>query len=225
MHSCHWNSAVRSAALALLAGPLLACASSNLVVNGSFDDRTDPLTGWKFKYDPSQDKNAGWYVDNDKHVSVVADGAQKSVLALWGDIAILQVPGQGTKVDSAPIAVDMKHHYRFTVHARTTGPGSRILLEGYGWRPGIKPHANPTLNELRKCYKFSLLYFGDAQEGSRSAVGPAWKRASMTFPDRTKSQLQEDLLNKVTFVVIHIVAIDGSEGYLYVDDVSLEKAD
>jgi hypothetical protein len=208
--------------LLALAGP--ARAATNLVVNGSFDDRESRLKGWKYRYDPNEDKNAGWYVNNHDHVAVVeSDGAQRNVLTLWGDYAILQVPGQGTKVDSDPIPFDPKAKYRFSCRARTSGPNCRILLEGYKWRPGVKPHPGPGPSELRKCYKFSQLYFGGEKSGSRGGVSAAWTTDSSTFPEHTGRPLQEDMLKEVDFVIVHIVAIDGSEGYLYVDDVKLEK--
>jgi hypothetical protein len=208
---------------AVVAAPI-AHAGSNLVVNGSFDDKENRLKGWKYKYDPNEDKNAGWYVNNHDHVSVVEnDNGQRNVLGLWGDYAILQVPGQGTKVDSAPIPFDAKATYRFSCKARSTGPNCRILLEGYKWRPGIKPHPNPAHNELRKCYKFSQLYFGEEKAGSRGGVGPAWTTDSVTFPEHTGKKLQEQYVNETDFVIVHIIAIDGSEGYLYVDDVKIEK--
>jgi hypothetical protein len=217
----------KSAGFALLAlaviglAPLAGLAGDNLVVNGSFDNPTNALQGWKTKYDlPGE----SWYAENDKHVSVVEhDGSQKKVLALWGDVAILQVPGQGTQADSDPIPYTPGSHYHFSALARSTGPNCRILVEGYRWRPGIKPHPQPALHELRKCYRFSQLYYGEEQTGTKGAVGPNWKRASTTFPEKKTTKLQQSMLDAIQFLVVHIIAIDGSEGYLYVDDVKIEK--
>ena len=135
------------ASLLLLSVPA-APAADNLVVNGSFDYAGDSLHGWKYKYDlPGE----SWYFDNHKHVSVVdRDGPQNKVLALWGDLNILQTTGQGTKVDSDPIAVKPGSRYRFSAKARSSGPNCRVMLEGYRWRPGIKPHDHPALFELRR---------------------------------------------------------------------------
>jgi len=201
--------------------PLAGRAGENLVVNGSFDNPTNALQGWKTKYDlPGE----SWYAENDKHVSVVEhDGSQKKVLALWGDYAILQVPGQGTQADSDPIPYTPGSHYRFSALARSTGPNSRILVEGYRWRPGIKPHPQPALHELRKCYRFGQLYYGEEQSVPKSAAGPAWQRAASTFPEKKTTKLQQSMLDQIQFLVVHIVAIGGNEGDLFVDDVRLEK--
>jgi hypothetical protein len=199
-----------------------AHGASNLVVNGSFDHPDDPLYGWRYKYDR---EGESWYFNNHEHVKVVEEFAgRKKVLALWGDYAILQVPGQGTKVDSLPIPVEKGARYRLTVTARTTGPSSRILAEGYQWRPGIKPHPNPEWHELRKCYKSELIYFGKDEGGTMSSPSRSnWETASVLFPPASPTPLAKNILAKMEFVVIHIIAIGGSEGTLYVDEVRLEK--
>jgi hypothetical protein len=213
---------VRAVLVAAALWPAAAAwAGSNLVVNGSFDVPQDPLRGWRTRYElPGE----SWYAANYQHVSVVdKEGPQRKVLALWGDYAVLQVPGQGTKVDSAPIPISPGGRYRFSARARSTGPDCRIMIEAYQWKPGIKPHPNPAHHELRLCYKFSPLYYGAEEGGTSGGVGPAWKHASMTFPDSNPQPLQKTMLDKIRFLVVHIVAIKGSEGYLYVDDVSVER--
>ncbi len=199
-----------------------AFGASNLVVNGSFDDPDHPLRGWRYKYDR---EGESWYLSNHERVQVVDEYAgRKKVLALYGDRTILFDTGQGTKVDSAPIPIEKGARYKLTVTARTTGPSSRILAEGYQWRPGIKPHPNPEWHELRKCFKSELVYFGKEKGGSMSTPSKtAWQTASAFFPPENPSPLAQNLLSKMEFVVIHIVAIGGTEGTLYVDDVQLEK--
>jgi hypothetical protein len=199
-------------------------ALSNLVVNGSFDDDRGELYAWKYKYDPAEDKNVGWYTNNHVNVSVVdQEGSQHKVLSLWGDLAILQVPGQGTKVDSDPVPVKPGGQYRFSCLARSTGPDSRIMVEGYKWVPGIKPHDHPKLSELRRCYKFNQLYFGPVQAGYFGGVGRQWQRAEVKIPEKVNSDFQRQALDEIKFLVVHMVAIGGSEGNLYVDEVKIEK--
>lgn len=193
----------------------------NLVLNGAFDDPEDPLKGWQTRFDlPGE----SWYKDNHRRVSIVErEGPQKDVLALWGDEAILNAPGQGTKVESAPIPVSPGGRYRLTVKARSTGPDCRILVEGYKWKPGIRPHDTPRLYELRKCYRSQQVFFGTRQGGTSGGVGRSWQKASVTFPDPEASPAARELFDQVEFLVVHVVAIKGSEGYLYVDDVVLER--
>jgi len=199
-------------------------AFSNLVVNGSFDDARGDLYAWKYKYDPAEDKNVGWYTNNHVNVSVVdQEGAQRKVLSLWGDYAILQAPGQGTKVDGDPIPVKPGGKYRFSALARSTGPDSRIMVEGYKWVPGIKPHDAPKLNELRRCYRSNQLYYGPVQAGYFGGVGRQWARAKVMVPEKVNGKPKAELPEEVRFLVVHIVAIGGSEGNLYVDEVKVEK--
>jgi hypothetical protein len=196
-------------------------AASNLVVNGSFDRPGDPLSGWRYKYELDGDS---WYFDNHKYVKVVDREDQRSnVLSLWGNYELLQVPGQGVKVDSKPIPVKPGKRYRVSCQAKSTGPDCRILVEAYRWNPGIKPHPDPEHWELRRCYKFSQLYFGAKEEGTMGGVGRAWKRASQVIPETKVSAMAKEHLDRIQFYVIHIVAIGGSEGNLFVDDVAIEE--
>lgn len=200
--------------------------SANLMANGTFDNGLD---GWKSKYDKPGES---WYFDNAANVTVIpADGGQKNVLQLR---VKPQVAGtQGTKVDSQPVAIDPKGKYRLTLKARADGCDCRILFEGYKWKPGIKPHANPEISELRRCYKFEQVFFNGRNGGDFGGVKKAWSTGTTSFPKDDMTKLGHEMYDQVKFVVLHVVAI-GSQGgdfyasnqsdwILYLDDVKLEK--
>jgi hypothetical protein len=145
------------------------------------------------------------------------------VLSLFGTQDMVAGTGQGTKVDSFPVEVKPGGRYRLTLSARSTGPGARILVEGYQWRPGVKPHPHPDISEIRKRYRSPLVYFGGQKGGTYAAVTKNWQTASVTFPDEKPSDLAADKFAKMEFLVVHIIAIQGSEGTLSIDDVKLEQ--
>lgn len=209
----------------VLGWAVAAGAATNLLVNGSFDSTNNPFEAWKTVYDlPGE----SWYFGNHKHVSAKenVDG-RKHVASLWGDYSLLQVPGQGVKIDSRPIPVKNVPacQFRLSCYARSTGPSCRILVEGYKWRPGIKPHDEPPLYELRPCYKFSQVYFGKQEAGTMAQPTRQWQRGETVFPDPalTKSNESRENLGLIRFLVVHIIAIGGSDGELFVDDVRLEQ--
>ncbi len=207
-------------AAVLLLSARLAAAATNLVVNGSFDNPADPLSAWQTVY---TNKGESWYKDNPQFLTVVPhDGTRTSVLRMHGTDAVLNVPGQGVKVDSRPIPLTLDGRYKFSARARGTGPCCRILLEGYYWRKGVTPHDNPTLYELQKCYKFTQLFFGKEQSGEMSPVPAQWAEASQVFPEPTHSDIAKRCQAEVRFVVIHVVAIGGHDGDLFVDDFRIE---
>ena len=208
-------------AIALLLFARLASAATNLVINGSFDDPADPLSAWQTVY---TNKGESWYNDNPQFLKVLPqDGTHTSVLRIHGTDAILNVPGQGVKVDSRPIPLTLANGpYRFSAWARGTGPNCRILLEGYYWRKGVKPHDNPTIYELQKCYKFTQLFFGKDQTGEVSPVPAQWTEASQVFPEPPRSDIAKRCQGQVQFVVIHAVAIAGHAGDLFADDFRIE---
>ena len=207
------------AASALLFPGIVFAASDNLLANGSFDNAAAPLANWRITYDlPGE----GQYIGNEKLVSVVPmESGRKQVLRF--EVSAKVAGWQGVKTDSAPVPIEPNGKYRFSAAAKTTGPNCRIMLEGYKWRPGIKPHANPELSELRRMYKFAQLYYGGAKGGDFGNVGRSWSTASMTLPDTKMTDLAKEKYNEVKFLVAHIVGIGGGGGVLYVDDVKIEK--
>ena len=198
-----------------------AQGASNLVTNGSFDDPANNLAAWRYRYDRPGES---WYFENHTFVSVVDnDNGRSKVLRLHGTDAVLNVPGQGVQVDSKPIPATLKGTYRFSAWARGTGPGCRMLVEGYKWRKEIAPHPDPDIWELRKCYRFSQIYFGKQVSGEIASVGATWQKGTTVLGEEKPSPLAKDKLAEIQFLVVHIVAIAGSAGDLFVDDVRLEK--
>lgn len=220
------RSALPSALLALL--PTLALAGSNLVVNGSFDSTNGPLYGWTYNYEYTGN---ALYAGNHNHLCVTNDGSRKNVLVFTGDKALLSDPGPGIKVDSAPIPYEPGAKYKLTVSTRTTGANARIFVEGYYWLPGVKPHSDPELKELRKCFKFDLVHFSTDKTGPYSNPNATWSTDSIIFPRANPSELAQGALKKVKFLVVHIIAISGTtdsggagiKNSLFVDDVVVEK--
>ncbi len=219
-------------AIIIITGCLLTASAgwtgSNLVVNGHFNDTNEFLHGWKYNY---EDTGNTLLAANHTYVSVTNEGSKAHVLALRANDEL--IGNQGVQVDSDPIPVAPGGRYTLTVSAKTTWPDCRILVEGYHWRPGVKPHANPKLKEMRKCYRFAQVYFGAEKAGTMGGISPAmgWSRASQTFPDEKMSKLALESFNKIQFLVIHIIAIGNWPKspavpewiYLYVDDVNLER--
>ena len=198
-------------------------AGSNLLVNAHFSDTKEYLRGWKYDYDDTGNSSIA---SNYTYVSVTNDGSKKHVLA----IRIGDRYDTGVPVDSYPIPFTPGARYKFTASIKTTKPDCRIQLDGYRWRPGVKPHANPKLTELRKCYRFTQLCFSGATGGLTGGISPnmGWSTASQTYPDIKISKMAQEKFDQIQFLVVHILAIygvidDGYDGSLYVEDVELER--
>ncbi|TAN36901.1 MAG: hypothetical protein EPN23_07220 [Verrucomicrobia bacterium] len=218
--------------LAVLVCVTAATTNSNLLKNGNF---AQGLEGWRYKYDlPGE----GWYTNNHNLVSVAAEAEGKpKVLKLHGTFyELASAVAMGIKVDSDPVPIKPPEKARLTAVVKTTGPNCRILVYGYKWKPGIKPHPAPALAELRRCYDSTLLYFtkptnASALGGSFGGAKRDWAEASVTVPDNkiiaTKgkvSTLGQTMWNSVEFLSVHIVALGGKEGDLMVKEVRLEKS-
>ena len=207
--------------LALNLSATFSFAGGNLLINGSFDDPRGALIGWKSKYTSHLERQ---YKNNHKHVSVVEEIDRRSnVLKFECSESI--VMDEGVKVDAHPIKFKPGQRFRLSARAKSTGPKCRFLVEGFRWRPDVEPHKHPKYEDLRKVYRFGLLYFNDPETGAFSHVSKngSWDRGKLTFPDRDQTEMGQRFLEKVDFLMIHIVAIDGSEGNLYIDDVKMRK--
>ena len=136
-------------------------------------------------------------------------------------------------MDSLPVLFETGVVYRLTVTARSVartsnpGPNCRIYIEGYDWKPGVKPHDRPHLSDLRKVYKQgsgNILYLGASKSGPFSNPAADWSTGTSRFPGQDLSEQAQQQLRQIRFLCVHIVAIDGWDGDILVDDVRLEKA-
>jgi hypothetical protein len=208
---CLWTAAL----------PAHAADERDLVLNGSFDNETQ---GWTYIYDW---EGQGWYKENEYHVSVQdSDSGRRKVLCL--DVANQSIAdNQGVKVDSKPIPFDKDAEYRLTVYARSEGPALRCLVEGYRWLPGLPPEGEPSLRDLRKYYKFKLVAFRGGDSPNRFAeIGRSWTKGEIRIPTTDPGKMSttsSKAYDNIQYMVIHICAIGGTAGKVYIDDVKLEK--
>ena len=215
----------------LLSALLLLCSSTpasaaglNLLPNGSFEKTPDPLIGWQYKF---EQQGESWYFDNHKSVSVVKlESGHQNVLRLNVPSDFI-AQNQGVKVESDPVPIKPGGRYRLSGFAKSTGPDLRLMCEGYKWRPNVTPHEHPTIYELRKTYRGSLVFFGRDKSGTVGGLvaGGPWKHGETEFPQSvdTMKTLQNKLFNEVQFLVVHVIAINGAAGDVFVDDLQLER--
>jgi hypothetical protein len=197
-------------------------AATNLVVNGGFDDSRGLAHGWKTQF---AGPGESWYEKNHELVSVSA-GDDKDQRHLRLNVAtqfLADFPG--VKSDSVPIPFDPGKAYRFSARSRSTGPDCRVMLEGYHWKPGVDPYDNPSMRDLRRCYRFKPLYFGAVKGGTTGSAGAAWSEASQVVSAKDLSTEAQKSFGKIQFVIVHIVGITGKAGDVYVDDVRLEPVE
>jgi hypothetical protein len=182
---------------AFFAAPLLA-APQSLIENGNFDDPATPLKGWVVDYAFTGNSN---YIDNKSHVSVVTEGARKNVVQFGsaGDA--------GVKMECR--AFPIEPGFKYTCNLDIKGGGYRLYFAGYQFVPGVRPHENPDLGELRMVYQ------------SKASVGSSadWKQESFELPGVKLSPSAIEHLRKVRYLTVYIwMAKPGS-----VDNVVVTK--
>ena len=175
-----------------------APASRSLIENGSFDDPSDPLKGWTVDYAFTGNSN---YIGNKAHVSIATEGVRKNVVQFGaaGDA--------GVKMECRSFPIEPGFRYSCTLDIK--GGGYRIYFAGYQFTPGVRPHENPDLGELRMVYQ------------SKATVGSsaAWKQETVELPGVALSPQAIEHLRKVRHLTVYIwMAKPG-----FVDNVVVTK--
>ena len=196
-------------------------AGENFVANGSFDN---DLKDWTYRYDW---KGQGHYSGNHQLVEVLDKFGGRSKVLRLNCRPQGVADNQGVKVDSKAIPFNPDYEHTLHVVARSNGPGVRILVEGHRWLPGLPPEGHPELRDLRKFYKFKTVPFRKkGLTGGVATIGDRWTQGRMKIPSTPidkMSSLSMKNFKKVQFLVVHIVAIAGSAGDVYLDDVKLVR--
>ena len=205
--------------------------ATNLVLNGHFDDATDPLNPWIYVFDHNKH-----YMKNHDYVAVVEDRASMRPHVLRLDATVHTVCiNQGVQIYTAPIRFDPKKKYKVSLSARSIGtkggpgPKCRIYPIAYRWHPKAEKSNNPAFLDLREEVRFQVIYFNGAETGEFSHVPTQWKRVERVIPTPGRSELQQTHLENCEWLMLKILALDATgvdkcnTGYLYVDDVKIEE--
>ncbi|MCX6998257.1 MAG: hypothetical protein NTV49_14530 [Kiritimatiellaeota bacterium] len=174
--------------------------SSNLCYNGSFNSTNGPLDGWNVNYEWMGNQN---FMKNHEACTMLPSYKGKSNV-LWVN------PGTQARVESKPIPIEKGVRYKCTMDL--IADDSRFYFKCYKWEPGIAPHPDPHLSELRRTYK-SEAYTG-------GSGGGGWKTVSFYLPMEEISELAWQHYKDVRFATIYMCRYRGG---WYVTNVRVEK--
>jgi len=183
-------------AAALFAIP--AARAQSLLENGNFDNPGDPLKGWLTDYAWSGNSH---YLGNKQHVTIETDGARKNV-AKFGSAG-----DAGVKMECR--AFPLEPGFKYVCNLDIKGGGYRIYFAGYQWAPGLRPHDNPELGELRMIY----------QSKATTGTSEAWKQEKIELPGIALSPQALAHLKKVRYLTVYIWMVTPG----FVDNVTLTK--
>jgi hypothetical protein len=157
--------------------------SQTLIQNGNFDDSADPLRGWIVDYAFTGNSN---YVGNKSHVSIATEGARKNVVQFG------EAGGAGVKMESRCFPIEPGFRYSCTLDIK--GGGYRLYFAGYQFTPGVRPHDNPDLGELRMVYQSKATVSSSAD----------WKQERIDLPGVALSPQAIGHLKKVRYLTVYI---------------------
>jgi hypothetical protein len=185
--------------------PTALRSNENLCYNGTFDVTENPLDGWMTDYSWTGNSH---YMANKTRVSAVASyKGRRNVLRIGG--------GGETKVESRAIPFEEGAKYRCTLEI--TGAMPHIYFTGYKWKPGIRPHENPHLGDLRRIYK--------SQFRNHKVTGSSggWKKVTFEFPMDNPSKLAKKHLKYMRLFTVYIIMVSGTGGEVHVDNVVVKR--
>jgi len=164
----------------LLAAPVFGGgAEKNLVPNGSFENKADPLAGWTTDYAWTKNSN---YAGN------------KDLVTVKAGVAHMKSPGDaGVKMECLPIPFEPG--FRYEAQLDVKGGPYRIYIAGYMWRPDATPHEGaPKPEELR------LIYKSKAVKGKNAS----WEKITVKLPGVKLSSAAKSHLKHVRFLTLYI---------------------
>jgi hypothetical protein len=173
--------------------------AQSILDNGNFANPSDPLKGWVTDYAWAGNSN---YMANKTHVSVGSEGG-KNVIK-FGDAG-----SAGVKMESH--AFPLESGFKYVCNLDIKGGGYRVYFAGYQWAPGVHPHDNPDLGELRMIYQSKAL----------TGTSEAWKQEKLEIPGVTLSEQAIEHLKHVRFLTVYIwMAKPGEVGNVSVTKVA-----
>jgi hypothetical protein len=169
-----------------------------LLENGNFDHPTEPFKGWVTDYAFTGNS---WYVGNKAHLSIVQEAGRKNVVQFGnaGDA--------GVKMECRAFPLEPGFKYVATLDIK--GGGYRVYFAGYQFTPGVRPHDNPELGELRMIY----------QSKATSSSSDVWKQEKIELPGVKLSSAAMEHLKKVRYLTVYIWMV--KPGFL--DNVTVTK--
>lgn len=177
-------------------------ASESLIENGSFDDPEDPFRGWVIDYAWTGNQN---YIRNKELISLEASEAGQSNV-----LRILPRTDAGAKFETIPIVFEPG--YRYFADFKVKGGPWRIYFAGYRWKPGVRPHDNPTLGELRMVYR--------SNAWTESVSG--WTNVTIEIPGVDLTPAATRHLQTVRFVTVFFYYLNHTAPG-FVNDVRVRK--
>ena len=178
---------------------VIPAGAENLLPNGSFDDVSEPLSGWNTDYAWSRNT---WYADNRERVEVVQNEQGRNRVA-----KLTSGSDQGSKLESNPIPFDPGARYRCTLDVK--GGEYRIYFAGYKWKPRVQPQDPPALASLRPVYKSKQM---TGKSGS-------WKQVTLEIPAKNLSPQARQHVEQIKFITVYVWMMRTG----YIDNVTVTR--
>lgn len=203
----------------------------NLVFNGGFDQELDGWTIFPAEGKPGSPR----YKKDDEHQSegkIVHPSTRKDVMVLSNPYG---------RAESRPFALDPAFRYRMSIALRDIHWSVRVFVDGYRWQPGVKPHDGlPKPEELQMVWRSrplrcTVIPARNLREQKFSnnigaGQGPGgWGVWTLDFPDPADTLYDWRTWSQVEFARVYLDCPMGGAGftygYVYVDDVKVERVE
>lgn len=154
----------------------------NLLPNGDFSDKTNPLAGWRtdFPYEP-------WYVKNKGYVKIAPDKKAKN----GGPCVVIELPpgvagNEGGKIESAFVKIEAGATYVAEVDVMTWDFGAKIF--GEAWVVDPKPEQARSKSRTAAFAGMPAMLQVYRRQFHDPAGGKAWTtlKQEITIPEKVR---------------------------------------
>jgi hypothetical protein len=195
-------------AAALAAAWAFSAPDSNLCYNSDFSSEKGHFDGWTVDFDWTG--NSHWQ-GNALNVSFLPEFKGKQ------NVLKMKVPkGYESKVETPLVAYKTGERYKCTFDICVEDVTMKMRVNGYSFKPGIRPYDPPKLQDMRPVYRTEQM---DVNRG-------AWRTVSMEFPNNSQiSQTAYNHLKKVRYISVltYVPGETYGAGNFYIANMRIVK--
>ncbi len=199
---------VLSTLLCITSFAIAQSADCNLCYNSDFSSEKGHFDGWNLDFDWTG--NSYWQGNHLNASYLPIYLGKKNVLKM------IVPKDYESKLETPLVAYAAGERYRCTFDIYVDSVNMKARINGYNFKPGIRPYEKPQLQDMRPTFRTEQI---DVKKGG-------WRRVSMDFPNNTQvSATAFRHLKKVRYIsmLTYVPGATYGAGNFYIANMRITK--